>query len=409
MAGVLIAGGTLFDAVRGEVTPHAFLRIEDGVITAVGPAAAAPRAHDLTVIDADGQFVMPGMIDCHVHLLASAAPDFAARGLKELLPYTAIRGVANARVTLEAGFTTVRDVGALGYGNIALRQAIDDGLVSGPRILAAGHSLSVPGGHGDNYFRPEVRVERGGLINGPNAARRAVRELVRMRADVIKLLVTGGVMTDGSEVGVLQWAPDELRGAIAQAHQLGRKVAGHCHGAGGVKEAVAAGLDTVEHGTLLDDEAIALMKRHDVHYVPTLAAPFLICTGGTVSGIPPYAVAKAAQVLDHHRASVRGAHEAGVRIAMGTDCGTPFNASGRNALELELLTQNGLSSAQALMATTRTAAEALAIGDTTGILAPGYRADVLVVRGDPLADIRVLQDVERITHVLKAGSVVVRR
>src|SRR4029434_5113182 len=150
------------------------------------------------------------------------------------------------------------------------------------------HSLSVPGGHGDSYYRPEVHVQREGLINGPEEARQAVRELIKMRADVIKLLVTGGVMTDGSDVRALQCAPDELQGAIAQAHQLGSRVAGHCHGAAGVKEAIRAGLDTVEHGTLLDDEAIALMLEHGTHYIPTMVAPFHICVGGTPRGLPAY-------------------------------------------------------------------------------------------------------------------------
>ena len=278
MAHLIITGGTIFDGVHGDVVTRGDVRIENGVITAVGPTGAG---RDATVIDAAGAFVMPGLMDCHVHLLSSSAPDFAARALKELIPYTAIRGAANARIMLEAGFTTVRDVGAMGFGNIALRQAIDDGLVPGPHVVAAGHSLSVPGGHGDSYFRPEVRIKRGGLVNGAGEARRAVRELVKMRADVIKLLVTGGVMTDGSDVGILQWAPDELGAAIAQAHQLGLRVAGHCHGAAGVKAALHAGLDTVEHGTLLDEEAIDLMKQRGAFYVPTLAAPFHICAGGT--------------------------------------------------------------------------------------------------------------------------------
>jgi imidazolonepropionase-like amidohydrolase len=309
-------------------------------ITAVGPASAiSTGGRDVQVLDAAGQFIMPGMMDCHVHLLSSGTPDYAIRGLKELLAYTVIRGVANAKTLLDTGYTTVRDVGAMGYGDIALRQAIEDGLVLGPRIYAAGHSLSVPGGHGDSYYRPEVHVQRDGLINGPEEARRAVRELIKMRADVIKLLVTGGVMTDGSDVGMLQWAPDELQAAIGQAHQLGLRVAGHCHGAASVKEAISAGLDTVEHGTLLDDEAIALMKQHGAYYVPTLVAPFHICAGGTASGIPAYAVEKSHLVVERHRESVRQAYEAGVKIAMGTDCGTPFNVAGKNALELELLTQ----------------------------------------------------------------------
>jgi imidazolonepropionase-like amidohydrolase len=233
-----------------------------------------------------------------------------------------------------------------------------------------------------------------------------VRQLVKMHADVIKLLVTGGVMTDGSEVGLLQWAPDELGAAIGQAHQLGLRVAGHCHGAAGVKAALHAGLDTVEHGTLLDEEAIDLMKQRGAFYVPTLAAPFHICAGGVASGIPSYAVAKAESVLARHRDSVRRSHEVGVKIAMGTDCGTPFNAAGKNALELELMTQNGLSAVEALIATTRVAAEAIGIEDRAGTLAPGKRGDVIVVTGDPLADIRVLQDPTRVAWVVKAGKVV---
>jgi len=406
MASLLITGGTIFDGVHGDATTRGEIRIDNGLITSVGRAAGG-RAD--TVIDAAGGFVMPGMMDCHVHLCASSAPDYATRGLKELIPYTAIRGAYNARLMLEAGFTTVRDVGALGFSNIALRQAIDDGLVPGPHIVAAGHSLSVPGGHGDSYFRPEVRIRRGGLVNGAGEARRAVRELVKMRADLIKLLVTGGVMTDGSDVGVLQWTPDELVSAIGQAHQLGVRVAGHCHGAAGVKEALRAGLDTVEHGTLLDEEAIDLMKQRGAFYVPTLAAPFHICAGGTASGIPPYAVAKAESVLARHRESVRRAHEVGVRIAMGTDCGTPFNAAGKNALELALMVENGLTAAESLMATTRVAAEAIGIQDRVGTLEPGKRADLIVVDGNPLSDVKVLQDPVRIPWVVKAGQVVKTR
>jgi imidazolonepropionase-like amidohydrolase len=402
-----IVGGNVFDALHGDVIRHGVICIEGDRVTAIGSASAIPTGgRDAQVLDAAGQFVMPGMMDCHVHLLSSGAADYAARSLKELLPYTAIRGAAHAKTLLDMGYTTVRDVGAMGYGNIALRQAIEDGLVPGPRVFAAGHSLSVPGGHGDSYYRPEVRVQREGLINGPEEARRAVRELIKMRADVIKLLVTGGVMTDGSDVGVLQWAPDELQAAIGQAHQLGRRVAGHCHGAAGVKEAIRAGLDTVEHGTLLDDEAVALMRQHGTYYVPTLVAPFHICAGGTASGIPAYAVQKSHLVMEQHRASVRHAHESGVKIAMGTDCGTPLNVAGRNALELELMTQNGLSAAEALMAATRVAAEAIGIEDRAGTIEPGKWADIIFVRGDPLADIRVLQDADRITTVMRAGKIV---
>src|SRR4029453_3375799 len=407
MAVLHIVGGVVFDAIHGEILQDGVVCIADDRITAVGQASTiATGGRDVRVIDASGQFVMPGIIVCLCALLPPAAPDYASRSLKELLPYTAIRGAVHATRMLESGFTTVRDVGASGYGNIALRQAIEDGLVPGPRLYAAGHSLSVPGGHGDSYYRPEVHVQREGLINGPEEARRAVRELIKMHADVIKLLVTGGVMTDGSDVGLLQGRPDELQAAIAQAHQLGRRVAGHCHGADGVKAAIRAGLDTVEHGTLLDEEAIALMQQYGTYYVPTLAAPFHICAGGTSSGIPAYAVHKSHLVMERHQESVRHAHEMGVKIAMGTDCGTPFNAAGANALELELLTQYGLSPVEALMATTRVAAEAIGIEDCTGTLAPGKWADLILVQGNPLDDIRVLQQAEHITCVIKAGQIV---
>ena len=391
---------------KGRSFVTASSAIEDDHITAVGPASAiSTRGRDVQVLDAAGQFVMPGMMDCHVHLLSSGAPDYAARGLKELLPYTAIRGAVNAEILLDTGYTTVRDVGAMGYGNIALRQAIEDGLVPGPRIYAAGHSLSVPGGHGDSYYRPEVRVQRDGLINGPEEARRAVRELIKMRADVIKLLVTGGVMTDGSDVGVLQWAPDELQAAIGQAHQLGRACGWPLSRRGRRKGSDQGWPGHVEHGTLLDEEAIALMQQHGTYYVPTLAAPFHICAGGTASGIPAYAVQKSHLVMERHQESVRQAHEMGIKIAMGTDCGTPLNVAGKNAMELELLTQNGLSAAEALMATTRVAAEAIGIADRTGTLEPGKWADIILVQGNPLEDIRVLQQAEHITCVIKAGKI----
>jgi imidazolonepropionase-like amidohydrolase len=173
-----------------------------------------------------------------------------------------------------------------------------------------------------------------------------------------------------------------------------------------VKEAIKAGLDTVEHGTLLDDEAVALMKQHGTYYVPTLVAPFHICAGGTASGIPAYAVHKSHLVMERHKESVRQAHAMGVKIAMGTDCGTPFNIAGKNALELELLTQNGLSTAEAIMATTCVAAEAIGIAEHTGTLEAGKWADIILVQGDPLADIRVLQQAERVICVLKAGQIV---
>lgn len=397
----MILRGTVFDGT-GAAPRQADVVLDEGRITAVGSAEDAGGA---AVLDFQGATILPGLIDCHVHLTSDSVPG-EIRRLKQSTPYQALVGAAQAERLLRMGFTTVRDVGAVGYANVALSQAIRDGWARGPRVLAAGPSLSVRGGHGDSYYRPEVSFDRGGLIAGPQGAREAVRETIKMGAEVVKLLVTGGVMTDGSDVGALQWTHEELQAAIDMAHQLGVRVAGHCHGAAGVKAAVRAGIDTIEHGTLLDDEAIALMAEHGTYYVPTLVAPYWIHAKGEASGIPAYAVRKADMVYEQHKVSVRKAREAGVRIAMGTDCGTPFNRAGDNARELELLVQNGLQPSEALQAITRVAAEALGLAGEIGTLEVGKRADLVVVNGDPLRDVRIVNDPACIRLVVKGGEVV---
>ncbi len=406
MPDIIIVGGRVFDGT-GPTTRDASILIRDGKISSVaeGDVRADPSAER---IDARGAFVMPGMIDCHVHLCSTAAANYELQRLKDLLPLQAMRGLANAQKMLQAGFTTVRDLSAAQFANVAIRQAIDEGLFVGPRVLAAGMSLTVPGGHGDSYYRPDVDVNREGIVNGPDAARRAVREWVKMRVDVIKLLVTGGVMTDGSDVGALQWTEDELRAAIEQAHQLGKRVAGHAHGAAGVKAGVRAGLDTVEHGTILDEEAVGLMAERGTYLVPTIVAGRNIVVHGTAAGIAPHVVRKGEQVGAQHANSVRLAREAGVKIAFGTDCGTPFNRAGENARELALMVEFGMSPAEALQAAARVAAEACGLADTLGTLAEGKAADVVIVDGDPLADVGIMTDPARIRWVVKGGAVVRR-
>jgi len=402
---IIIVGGRVFDGI-GSVPRQAAIRISRGRIAAVGAREEVGGGPDTRVIDVAGKFVMPGMIDCHVHLTSHAGPDSEMRRLKDLVPLQALRGAANAAAILRAGFTTVRDLSAPGYANIAIRDAIDQGLAVGPRVLAAGMSLTVPGGHGDNYYRPEVTVLRENLINGAESARLAVRQTVKMHADLIKLLVTGGVMTDGSDVGALQWTPDELSAAIEQAHQLGRRVAGHCHGAIGVKEGVKAGLDTVDYGTMLDEEAIDLLGERGVYLIPTLVAGHNIVSNGAAAGIAPHVVRKAEQIGDWHRRSVRMAHEGGVKIAFGTDCGTLFNRAGENAAELELMVQQGIAPSEALESVTRVAAEALGLADELGTLEAGKAADLVVIDGDPLANIALMRDPERIVWVFKGGEAV---
>ena len=403
MAELVIAGGRVWDGT-GTVPRVTDLVVRDGKIVSVGDGGSA--SSDAVRIDAAGRFVMPGMIDCHVHLTSSSAANYELQRLKDLLGLQTLRGAANACTMLMAGFTTVRDLSAPGFANVAIRQAIDEGVCVGPRVLAAGMSLTVPGGHGDSYYRPEIDVAREGIINGPEDARRAVRELVKMRVDLVKLLVTGGVMTDGSDLGALQWTPDELAAAIGQAHQLGKRVAGHCHGAAGVKAGVKAGLDTVEHGTMLDDEAVTLMAEHGTFLVPTIIAGHQIVAHGTAGGIAPHVVRKGQQIGEWHRRSVRMAHEAGVKIAFGTDCGTPFNRPGENAVELGLMVECGLSPSETLEAATRVAADAIGLSDALGTLEVGKVADIVIVDGDPLGDVGVLADQQRIDWVVSGGRIV---
>jgi imidazolonepropionase-like amidohydrolase len=403
---LVIVGGRVWDGTGSNPRPASVVVRDDRIVAVQPPSTALPA--EAARIVADGGFVMPGLIDCHVHLSSSGAANYELQRLKDLLPLQALRGAANARTMLMAGFTAVRDLSAPGFMNVAIRQAFDEGLMVGPRVLAAGMSLTVPGGHGDSYYRPEISVAREGIVNGPDEARRAVREWVKMRVDLIKLLVTGGVMTDGSDVGALQWTQDELEAAIGQAHHLGVKVAGHCHGAAGVKAGVRAGLDTVEHGTMLDEEAVALMADRGTFLVPTIIAGQRIVDHGTAGGIAPHVVRKGEQIGEWHRMSVRMAHEAGVKIAFGTDCGTPFNRPGENAVELGFMVECGLSPGEALASATRVAADASGLLDRLGTLEEGKAADLLVVNGEPLSNVAVMSDPSAIAYVVKGGTVVRR-
>jgi imidazolonepropionase-like amidohydrolase len=403
---LVIVGGKVWDGTGSDPRAGTVV-VRDGRIVAIQKASAALPT-DAERVDADGGLVMPGLIDCHVHLTSTGEANYELQRLKDLLPLQALRGAHSAKKMLMAGFTTVRDLSAPAFINVAIRQAFEQNLAVGPRVLAAGMSLTVPGGHGDSYYRPDVSVSREGIVNGPEEARRTVREWVKMRVDLIKLLVTGGVMTDGSEVGALQWTPDELQAAISQAHQLGKKVAGHCHGGIGVKEAVRAGIDTIEHGTMLDEEAVSLMAKNGTFHVPTIVAGHQIVVHGTAGGIAPHVVRKGEQIGEWHRKSVRMSRENGVKVAFGTDCGTPFNRPGENAQELQLMVECGFTPAEALESATRIAAEACGLSDTIGTLAEGKAADVIVVKGDPLNDARAVAESKNIAWVVKGGSVVRR-
>jgi imidazolonepropionase-like amidohydrolase len=357
-----------------------------GTITAVG---AAERREDEPAVSLPGRTVLPGLVDAHVHFSLSGE-----RSVEEVVglsdPELTLVEARNARETLEAGVTGVRTMGARDV-DVRVRDAIVRGDVPGPRTVANCRSITVTGGHGHHLGRE---------IDGAADARRAVREQVADGADFIKFMTTGGVTTPGTDPDTVALTGAELDALVDEAHACGVPTATHAHGAEGVKAAVAAGVDTVEHGTFLDDEAIDRMLAAETTLVPTLSAPYRIARNA--AGATTESARKTERVYDRHVESFRTAAEAGVRIAGGTDAGTPFNVHGANASELQFMAEYGLSAREAIRAMTETAADVVGL-DGSGTLDPGTHADLLVVAGNPLADLTLVNGPEA---VLKGGRVV---
>lgn len=341
--------------------------------------------------------LFPGFIDCHVHLMMDGSPDPLTTLERESDAITLIKGVTHARKTLEAGVTTVRDLGAPRGLDIALRQGVDKGLIPGPRMLVAGHPVCMTGGHGWPMGRE---------ADGADEVRKAAREQLKAGADVIKLMATGGVLTQSVQPGSPQLNRDELTAGVAEAHKAGKRTAAHAMGSQGILDAIHAGIDSIEHGIYLTDEIIALMTEKGVFFIPTIAALDNIEKNGVSAGIPAWAVDKSLAVAPHHRNSITAAYRAGVSIAMGTDAGTPFNFHGRNLAEIPLLVGNGLSSAEALTAATGTAARVLGLEDTIGGIRPGMAADLVLVKGNPLEDVDAVARDGGVVRVMKGGQLI---
>ncbi len=352
-------------------------------------------------IEAAGAFLIPGLIDCHVHLTSAGDPDELGAIRAEPLPTRAWKAARNAAATVRAGVTTVRDLGAADYLNIHLARAVEAGLLEGPRILAAGYGVTMTGGHGHGFIAVEA--------DGPDEVRKRVREQLRAGASTVKLFASGGVMTPGVDPRSPSFTLDELRAGVDEAHKAFRVVGAHAQATEGIKNAILAGVDSIEHGVWLDEEAIDMMASRGTYLVATLTAPWQIAHMGTEAGVPPYMVEKGWQVLESHEASFRAAIRAGVRIAMGTDQGTPFNRPGDNAQELARMVRLGLSPAAALLASTAWAADLLRLTDRTGRIREGLDADLILLGRDPLADITALADPAAIRVVLARGKMVVER
>lgn len=391
-----IHDATLFDGARGT-RRHTTLVIEGGRIAAVDGARKARIPRGAARIDGRGLTVIPGLIDCHVHLGLGADADVVQTVQQEPPSFTLLKAVRFARATIEAGFTTVRDLGFRDHSVFALRQAVNSGLLPGPRIVPVGLAICMTGGHARFIGRE---------ADGPVEIVAAVREQLAAGAEAIKLIASGGVLTPDTSPETAQLTPEELEAGVAEARRAGRRVAAHAHSAIGMKNAMRAGAHSIEHATLLDDEAASLMLQLGVYMVPTLSALATTAEAGSGCGVPASVVGKARAMRARHEASFKQAHRAGVRIAMGTDAGTPFNHHGENAQELERMVALGMTPAEAIAAATSHAAHLLGIDDSVGKIDVGMQADLLVVDGDPLKKIEVLRNRDRLAGVMKAGRFV---
>jgi len=378
----------------GELIEKGMVAVDGNTITYVGPVQRSKSSKKDTVFDISGKTILPGLIDCHVHLCLDGSPDPMTSISKDSIPQLTLKAAHHARQTLEAGVTTVRDMGGRDYVDLAIRDGIESGLLQGPRMICSGRLVCMTGGHGWQFGRE---------ASGVDDVREAVREQLKMGVNFIKLIATGGVMTKGVDPGATQFTLEELLAGVEEARKAGRRTATHAQGTEGIKNSLWAGVNCIEHGFFLDDEAIELMLERNAYLVPTLNAPYQIIRGGVKRGVPRYAVEKSKAVMKSHFQSVRRAHRSKIPIAMGTDAGTPFNCHGENLKEMELLTKTGFTPMETIVATAQTASEVLGLEKRIGTLEKGKVADLIVVNGSPLQDITLLQKRDKILAIMKEG------
>jgi imidazolonepropionase-like amidohydrolase len=396
---VVIRAGHVLDVKSGKMLSDRAIVIEGDNIVSVGPASATPAA-DATTINLPNATVLPGLIDAHTHLTFN--PSFGYETLGISIPREALIGAHNARVTLEAGFTTVRNVGARGYTDVALRDAINAGDVPGPRMLVSGPALSITGGHCDNDLLPyEYHATSDGVADGIENVQHKTREIIKYGADLIKVCATGGVLSKGDDPNASQYTLEEMKAIVADAHRLGRKVAAHAHGAQGVIWASEAGVDSVEHGHLMNDAAIATLKKNGTYLVPTLYLIDWQRENAAKANLPEYTRHKMQIVSEAAKTNAKKAIEAGVKIGLGTDAAV--YPHGLNAHELAVYVSLGMTSLQAIQTATINDADLLGWSDKIGTLEAGKWADIIAVDGDPLQDVTTLQHVK---FVMKGGAVV---
>jgi imidazolonepropionase-like amidohydrolase len=403
-----VRAGHLFDSATGKYQDGVTLVVTGERVSSIEAAGFVVPA-GATVIDLSKEYVLPGLIDCHTHL-SSRADSYEEIGAFKHTPYdAAIAGVVNAKKTLDAGFTTVRDVGSPAFLAVDLRNNINKGYIPGPRIVASGPGISITGGHGDlNNYSPETTVtlfpEKRDfrIADGPDEVRQTIREQVKYGVDVIKILASGGVLSKGDQPGAPQYTLEELKVAAETAHMAGRKIAAHAHGTQSIKWAIEAGIDSIEHASLVDDEGIATAKAHGTYFVMDIYDDDYILQMGPKIGMPEELLIKEKGVGQLQRDNFRRAHAAGVKMAFGTDAGV--YPHGDNAKQFHYMVMYGMTPAEAIQAATFNAADLIGRSKDVGSLAPGHYADLVAVANDPLAKVEVLEHVD----VVVKGGVVVR-
>jgi imidazolonepropionase-like amidohydrolase len=396
----VIRPGRMLDVRTGELRTNQAIVIEGEKIAHIGPASEVKAAAGDTTIDLPEATLLPGLIDMHTHLTFDLN-SLGYQGLGISTAREALHGARNARQTLEAGFTTVRNLGAFDYSDIALRDAINDGDVIGPRIVASGPALGITGGHCDeNLLPPAFHFQASGVADGVEAVQHKVREVIKYGADVIKICATGGVLSKGDDPNASQYTLEEMKAIVADAHRLGRRVAAHAHGAEGVRWASEAGVDSIEHGHLMDDAAIATLKKNGTYLVPTVFLGEYMEQRIDKSDVPEYSKQKMRDVIAVMRQTIGKAIAANVKIAFGTDAAV--YPHGLNAGEFHVYVKLGMTPLAAIQTSTINAADLLGWSKQVGTIEPGRWADMIAVDGDPTKDVTTL---EHVKFVMKGGMV----
>ncbi|MDN3640573.1 amidohydrolase family protein [Simiduia curdlanivorans] len=405
-ADTLIHAGTVIDTDKGNVSKEQTIRIKDGKVLSVTAGYTNAETDEDTVVNLQGYTVLPGLMDMHTHLSDQMNPAAYAEGFRLNPADYAYRSVGYAHKTLMAGFTTVRDLGDTDQVTIALRNAIAQGIITGPRIYTAGKSIATTGGHADptNGTNQALMGHPGpedGVINGEAQAREAVRQRYKEGSDLIKITATGGVLSVAKNGQNPQFFEDEVDAIVKTAKDYGMTVAVHAHGAEGMKRAIRAGVDSIEHGTYMDKETIKLFKKYGTWYVPTISAGKFVEAKAAIDGyFPAVVVPKAAAIGPKIQGTFAEAYKAGVKIAFGTDAGV--FPHGDNAKEFVYMVEAGMPPMKAIQSATKSSAELLHISDQAGSIAKGKWADIIAVKGDPLADISLLQNID---FVMKGGVI----